>query len=67
MSTSEINKLSGQCKAFAEACYNQNSIEELESLYSVDETDCEEWEISVDEWCVAIAAALHDKKADLEI
>ena len=46
---------------FAEACYNQNSIEELiDALRDgiVDQTDCDTWKISHQEWRDAICDAI---------
>lgn len=46
---------------FAAACYNDNSIAELiESLAlpQADETDCDNWDITPDEWWASIASAL---------
>lgn len=50
-------KLSG----FSEACYNQNSIEDMISCLErceVDNIDCETWKLSHQEWRSAIADAL---------
>lgn len=52
---------------FAEACYDQNSITELEDalrLRAADEADCAEWRITPTEWRAAISAALAAKRAD---
>lgn len=64
---SRINELEGQVKAFAEACYDTNSISELEealNLEEADATDCQEWRVTPEEWRQAIQAALADRKAD---
>jgi hypothetical protein len=53
---------------FAEACYDQNSIEDLiECLETgtVDKIDCRGWKLSHQEWRTAIADALRGKVADL--
>ena len=65
---SEIDKLEGQTQKFAEACYDQNSINELIDalVQTADKTDCE-WGISADEWKIAIQAALKDKIYDRTI
>lgn len=58
-----INQLSGKVKEFAIACYDTNSIEDLElSLLNdeADETDCKTWNITSDEWFRAIIAAQAD-------
>ena len=63
-----INKLTGQCRKFAEACIDTNSIDELvrelTELICPDMTDCQTWEISTDEWAEAVKAALDDKLHD---
>jgi hypothetical protein len=54
---------------FAEACYNQNSIDDLiECLEGphADRADCDEWKLSHQEWREAIADALRGKVADLK-
>ncbi|WP_353981679.1 hypothetical protein [Salinicola endophyticus] len=53
-------------RAFAEACYNDNSIKELMSEpndYS-DGVDCNQWGISIDQHREALAAALNDRLHD---
>lgn len=52
---------------FAVACFEMNSISELESGYCdcyADATDCDTWKIDGHEWHWAIAAALYAKKND---
>jgi hypothetical protein len=51
---------------FAEACYNQNTVDELLSaLHSpADEDDCREWGITPSEWKQAIVDALAAKAYD---
>ena len=49
---------------FAEACFNQNSVRELEEALAqevADGTDCQTWGISQDEWRESISAALAEK------
>jgi hypothetical protein len=58
-----MSKLTG----FAEACYDTNSVAELEAAMkqrAADKTDCEEWKITPTQWRAAIAEALEAKKAD---
>lgn len=53
---------------FAEACYNQNSVDELRACLlgkEADLTDCKEWGISATEWREAIQKALDAKLLDL--
>lgn len=60
-----IKDLEGKAKEFAMACYDMNSIEELEACHAsgdADDTDCAEWGITADEWSQAIEAALNEKK-----
>lgn len=52
---------------FAEACYNMNSIAELEQAFeepNADASDLEEWGITPEEWFDAIEEALAAKRAD---
>ena len=51
---------------FAEACYNTNTIEELEVALKqeADEADMAEWGITEQEWHEQIKMALEEKKAD---
>lgn len=60
--------MSIQENTFAEACYDQNSIEELEAALNQepDETDMETWGLTADEWREQIEIALAEKKADAE-
>ena len=57
-----------QSNTFAEACYDTNSIYELENaLYSdADETDLKTWGISADEWTDSIRKALAEKLNELD-
>lgn len=49
---------------FAAACFDQNSIEELEAalLEQPNETDCAEWDLTAEEWREQIALALKEKR-----
>ena len=52
---------------FAEACYDTNTVAELEEALkqrAADKTDCEEWKITPTQWRAAIAEALEAKTAD---
>lgn len=54
---------------FAEACYDTNSVSELEEALkqrAADQTDCGEWMISPTQWRAAIAEALAAKKAEAD-
>ncbi|MGM0783916.1 MAG: hypothetical protein ACQEUM_07375 [Pseudomonadota bacterium] len=53
-----------QARAFAEACYDTNSIPELRDASEPDETDMEQWGITADQWREAVAAALADLDED---
>ena len=57
-----------QANTLAEACYNQNSIAELEAALSgqPDAADCETWGITHEEWFAQIKLALAAKRADAE-
>ena len=68
MTALTINKLSGQAQQFAIACYDMNSIDELELALTdgANESDMAELEITADEWKMAITAALNDLLADQE-
>lgn len=49
---------------FAEACFNQNSVQELRAclkMKSADKTDCETWRITPTQWRAAIKQALKEK------
>ncbi len=62
----QIDNLTGQTKSFAIACYDDNSIDELEIAFNgdPDETDLNEWRITPEQWLLAIATALIDKRND---
>ena len=59
---------------FAEACYNTNSIHELEYIVEqlktknvcsvADKIDCDTWDINPGEWAVAILDAYYKKVND---
>ena len=51
---------------FAEACYDQNSITELQQALSgdADQSDMVEWGLTVDEWFEQIKEALDELVAD---
>lgn len=56
-------------RAFADACFAQNSIPELQealSRRSADRTDCAEWRIAPSEWRRAIRTALEELNAARE-
>jgi hypothetical protein len=55
--------LSENAKKFAEACFDQNSIESLKATVTEqpDETDCAEWGITGEEWTAAIHWALSER------
>lgn len=57
-----------QDNTFAAACYNQNSIAELEAALAgpVDKTDCETWGITPGAWRRQIALALDALREDAE-
>lgn len=60
-----INQITDeQTRAFAEACYDTNSLPELRDATEPDETDMEQWGISADQWREAVAAALADLEED---
>ena len=53
---------------FAEACYNQNTDEELLDALTgkaADRIDCEIWHLTPTQWRQAIADALHARLYDL--
>ena len=56
-----------QENSFAEACYNQNSIDQLKTALNEkpDLTDCESWGITEKEWREQIKLALSAKLEDL--
>lgn len=51
---------------FAEACYNMNSIEELENALQngADEADMNEWGITEESWREQILEAIEELKSD---
>jgi hypothetical protein len=54
---------------FATACYNDNTIAELEKSHTpadADRGDCKNWGITPQEWSEAIEAALRQKLATTE-
>ena len=56
-----------QLTGFAEACYDTNTVAELEAALeqrAADTTDCEIWEITPTQWRAAIAEALAAKLED---
>ncbi len=55
-------------KAFAQSCYEMNSIEELSAALSedADETDMAEWGITEQEWKDQIEEALAELEEDLK-
>lgn len=59
--TFEIHDLEGHVARFAEACFDQNSIDELRAALAgnADATDCKTWDITGHEWQLAINAALN--------
>lgn len=49
---------------FAVACFDMNSIDELQAPHApidADETDCQNWGITPEEWSDAVEAALNEK------
>lgn len=62
-----IEKIQNQnTKAFAVACYDENSIDELQDA-SVDATDCQTWDINPEQWKEATQAALADLIEDKNV
>lgn len=63
----ELEHFSDNC--FAAACYNNNSISDLEesSLMEADATDCTIWNITPDEWLHAIQLVIETKRQELVI
>ena len=53
-------------RAFATACYDTNSVDELRAATEADETDMQQWGIDENRWHEAVSAALADTEADLE-
>lgn len=60
--------MSIRSNTFAEACYNTNSIAELEAALAgpADQTDCDTWGLTKAEWREQIKIALEAKRADAE-
>lgn len=58
--------MSIQDNTFAAACYNNNSINELEQalIDGPDKADMNEWGLSESDWCQQIILALSELKAD---
>ena len=56
-----------QLNTFAAACYDQNSIVDLEMALAIgpDATDMETWGLTEDEWREQVQEALNAKRADL--
>ena len=63
-----IKPLDITLSGFAEACYNENSVDELVNALSrgFDKRDGEVWDINQDEWMEAILNALCVKRFHLE-
>ena len=63
-----IKPLDITLSGFAEACYNENSVDELVNALSTgfDERDGEVWDIDEGEWIKAILNALSAKRFYLE-
>jgi len=62
-----INLLKDQTKKFATACYDMNSIAELQAPHQpadADHYDCLEWKITPDQWSEAIESSLRDKQSE---
>ncbi len=57
-----IEQLDGKAKEFAEACFDMNSIAELQDALrnGADQTDCTEWNITENEWEKSIEAVLNE-------
>ena len=55
-----------ELNTFAAACYDMNSIAELEQalIDGPDATDMKEWNLSEEEWCEQVEAALAELKED---
>lgn len=53
---------------FAEACYNMNTVEELENalVCGADELDMKEWGLTESTWREQIKIAISELKADAE-
>ncbi|SFB80447.1 hypothetical protein SAMN05660443_0233 [Marinospirillum celere] len=53
-----------EANTFAEACYNQNSLDELLEAYfdaEADQSDCESWGIDEQKWMDSIEKAMGEK------
>lgn len=55
-----------QTKKFSWACYEMNSIEELNNANTPDHDDMDEWGINEDSWFLAIEYALTQKLGERE-
>ena len=65
----KIENLDGNVKDFAIACYENNSLAELETITPTsvaDETDCKEWDLTQEEWRIAVASAYSEKLEDMK-
>jgi hypothetical protein len=64
ISNGEHNMTTIESNTFAEACFNQNSIEELEQALKdgPDATDMQTWGLTADEWREQIELALKARK-----
>jgi len=53
---------------FAAACFDENSVEEMEAVLSngPDATDMREWDLTAEEWTAQIKLALKAKREDAE-
>jgi hypothetical protein len=63
---SSINQITDtNTRAFAEACYDQNSLEELRQTFCPgDERTIADWSITESQWGEAVAAALFERLED---
>lgn len=65
MSDAIRNIRDDRTRDFAEACYDGNTIEQLEdTTFSPDEFDMKDWGLTAEQWHEAVNAALADLKAD---
>jgi len=55
-------------RAFADACYSQNTLDELSYALTepADKTDCQEWGLTPYQWKNAIRTALMERMEDEE-
>lgn len=62
----EMEDAYSDLQGFSEACYDQNSIEELVTALNsdADEGDCKTWNLDDDEWKEAVKQALLAKQGD---